>query len=1118
MRSEDGSKDQHVELYYRSIIAISAAIDIIITVYFLSIGVNTVFQNIFYFTIVLAAYRYSWRGAYLSLALSVSYLLIFAFFYPDTGNLIQAGVRAAIFIILGFVVAFLSNELNKEKRRYQNIFSASGSAMIVVIGNDRTIAESNFRFLDLFGEGAIVGKRIDAYFEPNDLDRAIKSIDNGEKPHGTEMVMTLQTGEKRVCIVTAGRLNPDEFVLSINDITKRKRAEETLWMMAARNDVILAAIPDIMTEVDEHKRIIWVNQPGMDFYGEDVVGKEASYYFDGEQETYERVQPLFDGSNKIIHLESWQRRKDGKKRLLSWNCKALKDEEGRVTGVISSARDITERKRAEQEREALHSIGEAINTDASLDEILRIIHKNIKKVMYAENCYIALWDEITGIMSFPLFVDQYDPKLTPRASHKGLTEHVLRTERPLLLNPKSLDELVREQGIKVIGTLPQSWLGVPLSFQSKTIGVLVVQSYEPGNSYTDAEKDMLATIGNQAAEVIERKHAEDALGESVQRYELVMEGSSAGLWDWDIANDRIYFSSRWKAIRGFSDAEISDSPMEWSSRLHPDDAPRVTAALQALFEGRTSIYEEEYRVYCKDGSIKWILDRGKTVRDDTGQVIRAAGSEIDITERKLAEEALKQSEERILLLLNSVAEGIYGVDTNGICTFCNSSCLQQLGYEHQDELLGKNMHWLIHAKHPDGTNFPIEECRIYQALKVGEGVHLDDEVFWRSDGTSFPVEYLSYPQSQNGVVVGAVLSFLDITERKLMERTLRENETKYRSMIDNAQDLIFMHRTGSNGQYEPFLDVNARACQVLGYSREELLQMSPSKLNTPESRDLEPERVSRLAEQGKATFEATLMRKDGSTIIMEMNVAVFDLEGVEMAITLARDISERKRAEQALLQANIKLGIMNTITRHDITNQMMVVNGFLELCRQREKDPNLAAYLDKMSWAVANVQEQIAFTKDYQELGIQAPVWVSLGHSTAISFTMLRPPGVVLEDTTNGVEIMADPLVEKVPYNLIDNSIRHGGKITRIKISSEQVGNSLLIVYEDDGVGISPEDRKRLFEKGFGKNTGYGLFLMREILAITGIRIIENGQHGKGVRFEMLVPPGAWRYLESPKP
>ena len=976
-------KENRIESYYRSIIAISAVIDLAITIYFLSVGVNTVFQNIFYFTIVLAAYRYRWRGAYFSIILSASYLLIFAFFYPDLSNLTQASIRTIIFIIIGFVVAFLSNELLKEKMRYQTIFSASGSGMIVVIGNDRTIAESNSRFSELFGEGAAIKKRIDAYFDPKDLDKAIESIANGEKPHGTEMVMTLQTGEKKTCIVTIGRLNPDEFVLSINDITNRKRSEETLWMMAVRKDAILAAVPDIMVEVDDRKRFTWVNQPGLQFYGEDVIGQEASNYFEGEQKTYAKVQPLFDGDEEIIHLESWQRRRDGEKRLLSWRCKVLKDEQGRVTGALSSARDITESKRAEQEREVVHAIGEAIITNPSLDEILQVIHQNIKKVMYAENCYIALWDASTGMISFPFYVDQIDPKLAPRANHRGLTEYVLMTARPLLLTPEILKDLVREHEIEIIGTPPESWLGVPLFIQSNPIGVLVVQSYEPGNRYTDAEKDLLVVIGNQAALVIERGRAEEALRESVQRYELVMDGSSAGLWDWDVSNNRIHYSLRWKAMRGYTDDEISDSPTEWSSHIYPDDSQRVTAALKALLIGQAIVYEEEYRVFCKDGSIKWILDRGKAVCDATGHVIRMAGSEIDITERKLAEESLKQSEERIRSLLNSAAEGIYGVDIDGICTFCNPSCLRQLGYERPDELHGKNMHWLIHSKHGDGTPYPIEECLIVQAFKKGEGAHVDDEVFWRPDGTSFPVEYLSYPQFHNGVVSGAVMSFLDITERK--------------------------------------------------------------------------------------------------------------------------------HAEQALRQANAKLGILSTITRHDINNQIMVFNGFLELCKLREKDSELARYFDKMSRAVANVQEQIAFTKTYQELGVHAPAWASVSRRINEAFSMLNPPGIVLEDKTDGVEVLTDPMADKVQYNLVDNSLRHGGHVTRIKMSAEQIGDAMLIVYEDDGVGISAEDKKRLFQKGFGKNTGYGLFLIREILAITGITIMEKGQAGEGVRFEMLVPAGAWR-------
>jgi len=630
------------------------------------------------------------------------------------------------------------------------------------------------------------------------------------------------------------------------DITERKRAERTLWMMAARNDAILAAIPDIMTEVDDQKQITWVNQPGLQFFGEDVVGHEASYYFEGEQKTYAKVQPLFEGSDEIIHLESWQRRKDGQKRFLSWSCTTLKDEEGRVTGVLSSARDITERKRAEQEREVVHAIGEAINTNASLDEILQVIHNNIKKVMYAENCYIALWGGSTGIVSFPFFVDQIDPKLAPRMNHKGLTEYVLRTARPLLLNPESLDELVRQHEVEIIGAPPESWLGVPLSVQSKTIGVLVVQSYEPGNSYTDTEKDLLVTIGDQAAAVIERKRAEDALQESEKRYRL---------------------------------------------------------------------------------------------------------------------------------LVNSASEAII-VAQDGMLRLVNPATIAMIGFSEQ-ELTSKPFPVFIH---PDDRAMVVEN---YQNRMRGEAV---------------------------------------------------------------------------------------------------------------------PPR-----------YAFRFLAKDGSVIWVEISAVVIEWEGRPATLNFLTDITERKLAEDALRQANAKLGILNAITRHDINNQITVINGFLELSKQREKDPELARYFERISRASANVQEQIAFTKDYQELGIKAPVWVSFGRQIANAFAALHPSGVALEDWTKGLEVLMDPLSEKVFYNLMDNSMRHGGHITRIRMSSEQVGDAMLMAYEDDGVGISAEDKKRLFEKGFGKNTGYGLFLIREILAITGITIVEKGQIGKGVRFEMLVPAGAWR-------
>ena len=145
---------------------------------------------------------------------------------------------------------------------------------------------------------------------------------------------------------------------------------------------------------------------------------------------------------------------------------------------------------------------------------------------------------------------------------------------------------------------------------------------------------------------------------------------------------------------------------------------------------------------------------------------------------------IRQKQKKIHLLLNSTAEAIYGIDTNGDCTFCNNACLHLLGYQHSDDLLGKNMHWLIHGKHPDGTHFPVEDCRIFQAFHKGERMHVDDEVLWRSDGTSFPAEYWSYPESDNGVVVGAVVTFLDISERKRLKETVDESRNLLLTIID----------------------------------------------------------------------------------------------------------------------------------------------------------------------------------------------------------------------------------------------------------------------------------------------------------------------------------------------
>ena len=175
----------------------------------------------------------------------------------------------------------------------------------------------------------------------------------------------------------------------------------------------------------------------------------------------------------------------------------------------------------------------------------------------------------------------------------------------------------------------------------------------------------------------------------------------------------------------------------------------------------------------KDGSFYTEEQTITPVCSDGGDITHFVAVKQDITERRRAAQELRDREDRLRLILESTAEAIYGIDLEGLCTFCNPACLRLLGYQRSDELLGKNMHDLIHHSRSNGTRLPAEECRIFRAYKTGQGTHVDDEVLWKAEGTSFPAEYWSYPQRKGEDVVGAVVAFIDITERKAAEEQIR---------------------------------------------------------------------------------------------------------------------------------------------------------------------------------------------------------------------------------------------------------------------------------------------------------------------------------------------------------
>jgi signal transduction histidine kinase len=219
-----------------------------------------------------------------------------------------------------------------------------------------------------------------------------------------------------------------------------------------------------------------------------------------------------------------------------------------------------------------------------------------------------------------------------------------------------------------------------------------------------------------------------------------------------------------------------------------------------------------------------------------------------------------------------------------------------------------------------------------------------------------------------------------------------------------------------------------------------------------------------------------------------------------------QDITDRKKAEVTLERANRKLNLLNSITRHDINNQISILRGNLELVKIKVTDPEAQSRLDKVDRSSRNILDQIRFTKEYQDMGSTAPQWQNLAMIVRNDPQSREVKDLQISDEAARLSLYADPMLPKVFHNLIENTLRYAGKPSSIRITCGPSVNGMKLVYEDVGPGVPNAEKDRIFDKGFGKGTGLGLFLSREILVITGMTIQETGIEGRGARFEISIP------------
>ena len=230
-------------------------------------------------------------------------------------------------------------------------------------------------------------------------------------------------------------------------------------------------------------------------------------------------------------------------------------------------------------------------------------------------------------------------------------------------------------------------------------------------------------------------------------------------------------------------------------------------------------------------------------------------------------------------------------------------------------------------------------------------------------------------------------------------------------------------------------------------------------------------------------------------------------------VLIIRDITGRKASERALRLVNEKLSLLSQLTRHDISNQVTSLNGYLQLTREKIKDPVPGRYISASLSIVENIESHLRFSRQYEEIGKHDPVWQSARDMIDHALRNLSHDGVDILVDVPAVDLYTDLLSEKVFYNLLENALRHGGNLTMIRISAAEVnGGEMVFVFEDNGIGVPMDEKERIFSRFYGKNTGLGLTFSRDILSVTDISIRETGEPGRGARFEIRVPLRSWRY------
>ena len=531
-------------------------------------------------------------------------------------------------------------------------------------------------------------------------------------------------------------------------------------------------------------------------------------------------------------------------------------------------------------------------------------------------------------------------------------------------------------------------------------------------------------------------------------------------------------------------------------------------------ESGKSAYEVVPKIGPKGGIVGWLDLYSFPMRDSkTGELSGVIEYIRDITDRRKAEVELHGALERYKELQGIIDKSpvvmvIWRPGPGSPVSFISDS-VARWGYKRDDFVSTLVYDDIIHKEDLErekeefrdfvgkGANDFVQEYRV--VTKSGEVRCVEDHTYVRRDSSGNPLGY-------EGIV-------LDVTDRKLALGEVEKLASRLQTIVEAFPDLHFLVDT-----HGTILDFNAGRVTDLYVPPQKFLGMKMQEVVPPDVGKIMESAIGEALKTGRIVAMEYSLETEGETRFYEARLAPIANDQILIVVrntTGSKRTEEAlrasKRAEDALEVANQKLKLLGQVTRHDALNQLAVLMGWLQIAQESAAEPPVQEYLRNMRTAADTVTSQLDFAGDYQRMGIAKPEWIDVKTAVMNGTAGFSPGKLAKSVHVDGLEVYADMMLEKVFHNLVDNSIRHGKKATEVRVHYKKKGDGVSLVYEDDGDGIPADKKDKLFLRGSGTHTGFGLFMVRAILGITGITIEENGIPGHGVRFEMHVPSNGFR-------